>query len=99
MHHGRLPNGAEPDVDCTSAAHRRNVVERYGGVQGRLDEAALVPALLVWGDRDGVVGVDSGERLARALGARIMVLAGVGHLPFAEAPEASNRAMVEWLRG
>ncbi len=55
--------------------------------------------LLIWGERDGVVGLESGRELARTLGAELRVLAGAGHLPYAEEPELCNRAMVEWLVG
>lgn len=68
-------------------------------LRARLAELAGRPVLLIWGDRDRAVGVSSGQRLARRLGAQMLVLPGVGHLPFAEAAEVSNRAMVEWLRG
>jgi pimeloyl-ACP methyl ester carboxylesterase len=30
---------------------------------------------------------------------KLMVIPGVGHLPFAEMPDACNEAMVEWLVG
>jgi pimeloyl-ACP methyl ester carboxylesterase len=70
-----------------------------GVLRGRLAEVAKVPTLLIWGDQDFAVGVRSGERLAEALGARLLVIPGVGHLPFAEQPEVCNAAVREWLRG
>ena len=63
-----------------------------------LDRVAGLPTLLIWGDRDRAVGVGSGEQLAKLLGARLMVLPGVGHIPFAESPDACNRAVGEWLQ-
>jgi pimeloyl-ACP methyl ester carboxylesterase len=62
-----------------------------------LNQLSGLPTLLIWGDRDRAVGVGSGERLAARLGARLMVIPGVGHLPFAETPEVCNRAVREWL--
>jgi pimeloyl-ACP methyl ester carboxylesterase len=62
-----------------------------------LGAVARLPTLLIWGDRDRAVGVRSGERLAEMLGARLMVIPGVGHLPFAETPELCNNAVREWL--
>jgi pimeloyl-ACP methyl ester carboxylesterase len=58
---------------------------------------ASLPTLLIWGDRDRAVGVRSGERLAELLGARLLVIPGAGHLPFAETPEVCNKAVREWL--
>jgi pimeloyl-ACP methyl ester carboxylesterase len=63
-----------------------------------LGTLAGLPTLLIWGDRDRAVGVGSGEKLAELLGARLMVIPGVGHLPFAETPEVCNHAVREWLR-
>jgi len=57
-----------------------------------------LPTLLIWGEKDRAVGVVSGRRLAELLGARLIVLPGVGHIPFAELPEVCNRAVGDWLR-
>ena len=85
-----------------SVDHVLRIVRRWtidmALLRTRMNDIAALPVLLIWGDRDRAVGLSSGERLARRLGARIVVLPGVGHLPYAEAPEDSNRAMVEWLR-
>ena len=62
-----------------------------------LGEVAALPTLLIWGDRDRAVGLPSGQRLAELLGARLMVIPGVGHLPFAETPDICNKAVREWL--
>lgn len=52
------------------------------------DLAAIrTPALLIHGDRDRVIEVDSSHRLARALpAAALHVLPGVGHVPQLETP-------------
>lgn len=64
-----------------------------------LSEIAEKPTLLIWGDRDRAVGLRSAERLQRVLRhSRLMLLPGVGHIPFEEMPEACNIAMGEWLR-
>ena len=58
-----------------------------------------LPVLLIWGDRDRAVGLDSGYELQRRLGnADLRMLPGVGHIPFEEAPEAVNPIVAEWLR-
>ncbi len=56
------------------------------------------PTLLIWGDRDRTVGLASAQYLQRILvHSRLMVMPGVGHIPFAEMPDECNRAMSEWL--
>jgi pimeloyl-ACP methyl ester carboxylesterase len=66
---------------------------------GALSDIAEKPTLLIWGDRDRAVGLTSAERLHRVLRrSRLMVLPGVGHIPFEEMPEACNGAMGEWLQ-
>lgn len=47
------------------------------------------PTLVVWGDDDRVVSPRTAERYAAAIGsARAVTIAGTGHLPHLEAPEA-----------
>ncbi len=59
---------------------------------------ASKPALFIWGDRDRAVTLPSGERLQRMMpNSKLIVIPGVGHLPFAEMPDACNEAMVQWL--
>ena len=63
-----------------------------------LSAVAEKPTLLIWGDLDRTVGVASAHRLQKVLvQSRLLVLPGVGHIPFAEMPEESNRAMRDWL--
>ncbi len=65
---------------------------KNGKTQGR-------PILMVWGDRDRAVPVESGQRLHSRLGdAQMVVLQGVGHLPFEEMPEHCNSILLEWAR-
>jgi len=61
--------------------------------------AQTMPMLMVWGDRDRAVPLESGERLWKRLPhAKLVVLPGVGHLPFEEEPERSNAILLEWVR-
>ncbi|MGH9467487.1 MAG: alpha/beta fold hydrolase [Terriglobales bacterium] len=58
-----------------------------------------VPTLLVWGDRDPVVPIASAAALRAALPeARWQLMPGVGHLPFAEDPEAFTAAVLPFLQ-
>ncbi len=56
------------------------------------------PTLLIWGDRDRVLPLRHGRRLARTLpNARLLVMEGVGHAPFVQEPERFNAAVIEFL--
>jgi pimeloyl-ACP methyl ester carboxylesterase len=56
------------------------------------------PTLILWGDRDQEVARPAMETMqARIPGARLVVFPGVGHFPFAEAPEAFASALLPFL--
>lgn len=56
------------------------------------------PALLLWGERDVVVPAATAPALRAALpAARLELLPGLGHLPFAEDPAAFDRALGAFL--
>ena len=56
------------------------------------------PTLLVWGTRDRAVHFESAEPLRRNFrDVRLVAFEGVGHLPYEEAPEDFNRALVAFL--
>lgn len=63
-----------------------------------LPKIADIPTLLVWGTRDTAVVPSSLEPLRRHFRqARAVVFDGVGHMPYEEAPEEFNRALIEFL--
>jgi pimeloyl-ACP methyl ester carboxylesterase len=68
-------------------------------LRGQLTSLAKIPTLLIWGDRDPVVEVQSGYQLQEALGAEMVVMKGIGHLPYEEAPQQFNRILLEYLGG
>jgi pimeloyl-ACP methyl ester carboxylesterase len=82
-----------PDGDARAAFTRtlRSVVDWRGQVVSLLDRCYLVgavPALVVWGERDGVIPPEHGQRAHEALaGSRLEVFAGAGHFPHHEDPE------------
>ncbi|HEY7069884.1 MAG TPA: alpha/beta fold hydrolase [Acidimicrobiales bacterium] len=82
-----------PDGDARAAFTRtlRSVVDWRGQVVSLLDRCYLVgpvPALVVWGERDGVIPPHHGQRAHEALpGSRLEVFAGAGHFPHHEDPE------------
>ena len=72
----------------------KNDVELLRDSAGEID----VPVLLVWGDRDRAVDPESSAQLQRRLPAcECHMMAGVGHLPFEEAPEEFNRMVLNFL--
>ena len=82
--------------------HVMQIVQRWfvdmGLLRSALAEVAMKPTLLIWGDRDRAVGLNSGRELQKMLRlSRLVVLPGVGHIPFEEMPEVCNEAMREWL--
>jgi 4,5:9,10-diseco-3-hydroxy-5,9,17-trioxoandrosta-1(10),2-diene-4-oate hydrolase len=82
--------------------HVLQIVQRWfvdmGLLRSALTELAPKPTLLIWGDRDRAVGLNSGRELQRTLPySRLLVLPGVGHIPFEEMPEICNQAMRDWL--
>lgn len=70
----------------TFLAQQRAIMARIDS-RPRLGEIA-VPTLLVWGEKDGITSRAHHDEIVDAIpGARIEVIAGVGHLPTVEAPE------------
>lgn len=56
------------------------------------------PTLLIWGTRDRAVHFSSAELLRRNFReARLVAFDGVGHLPYEEAPQDFNRALLDFL--
>jgi pimeloyl-ACP methyl ester carboxylesterase len=57
-----------------------------------------VPTLVLWGDRDQLIGVANGqEAVARIPGSQLVVLDGLGHNPFLEAPERFARSVLTFI--
>jgi len=69
-------------------------------LRSALPSVAGKPALLIWGDQDRAVGLDSARHLQRILlHSSLIILPGVGHIPFEESPHACNQAMLAFLGG
>jgi pimeloyl-ACP methyl ester carboxylesterase len=67
-------------------------------IEPALERIADKPILLLWGDRDGAVDPRSSKELMKRLrNAELKLFAGVGHLPYEEAPEEFNRVVLEFL--
>ena len=57
------------------------------------------PSLVIHGDADAITHVSAGRRLAEALGARLVILAGSGHDPLGREPVKVNLLMHEFIEG
>jgi pimeloyl-ACP methyl ester carboxylesterase len=63
-----------------------------------LPRISRIPTLLIWGSRDVAVDPGSAAHLqAQFRDCRLLLLEGVGHLPYEEEPEQFNRTVVEFL--
>jgi len=63
-----------------------------------LEHVRRFPTLLLWGDRDRAVSIESGERLRRFFDqVEFQVLPGTGHLPYEECPETLGRLVNSFL--
>jgi pimeloyl-ACP methyl ester carboxylesterase len=63
-----------------------------------LPRIAHIPTLLMWGAADAAVDPASATRLRQCFNdCRVLMLAGVGHLPYEEVPEEFNHSVAEFL--
>ncbi len=77
-----------PGLGAAVAAYCRHWPRQRAALRAQL-AACRLPVLLLWGDRDPVVPVGTAAALRDALpNARLGVLAGLGHIAFAEDPDA-----------
>ena len=84
--------------------HATNIARNWTADLAQLEKALPkirdYPALLIWGTRDRAVDFHSAEPLRRNFrNARLVAFEGVGHLPYEEAPEDFNRALIDFLSG
>jgi pimeloyl-ACP methyl ester carboxylesterase len=57
-----------------------------------------VPALLLWGNRDGAVDPASMHELHRRWkNSAVLVMRGIGHMPYEEAPDEFNRIVLDFF--
>jgi pimeloyl-ACP methyl ester carboxylesterase len=78
----------------------RNWTADLAELETSLPKIRDYPTLLIWGTRDRAVHFQSAEKLRRNFrDARLVAFEGVGHLPYEEAPDDFNRALVDFLIG
>ncbi len=67
-------------------------------LQAALPKIADIPTLLIWGSRDKAVLPNSAPKLAAQFThAKLIMMDGIGHLPYEEAPDRFNRLVVDFL--
>lgn len=83
-------------------AHIRSNLQTFlaeiEALRPKLSGIGKIPTLLIWGDSDPVVELDSGLRLQQALGAEMAIMPGIGHLPYEESPLEFNRIVLRYLK-
>jgi pimeloyl-ACP methyl ester carboxylesterase len=78
----------------------RNWTADLAELKAALPKIRDYPTLLMWGTKDRAVHFQSAEPLRRNFeNARLVAFEGVGHLPYEEAPEDFNGALVDFLTG
>ena len=69
-------------------------------LKSRFHVLSHMPALLLWGSLDRAVAPESAcELTARLKNSRLVVMKGIGHMPYEEAPEEFNRLVLDFLDG
>jgi pimeloyl-ACP methyl ester carboxylesterase len=69
----------------------RTFAEDVDALCPKLPQLSKIPTLIIWGDRDPVVEIESGYKLQQELGAKLEIMPGIGHLPYEESPGEFNR--------
>ena len=69
-------------------------------LQSMLPRIADIPTLLVWGTRDAAVDPASATRLSQCFKhCQVVMMEGVGHIPYDEAPDEFSRVVSQFLAG
>jgi len=104
----RMPSGTVEGYSAALAVERsweyglrvlETWLEDLEMLKALLPTVADLPTLLVWGEADPAVYLESAEPLREYFrNCEYATLPGVGHLPYEEAPEDFNRIVIEFLR-
>jgi 2-hydroxy-6-oxonona-2,4-dienedioate hydrolase len=104
---GRMPPGTVEGYSAALAVDRsweyglralETWLEDLEMLKTLLPALSEVPTLLIWGDADPAVYLKSAEPLREHFrNCEYVTMAGVGHLPYEEAPEDFNRIVTEFL--
>ena len=82
--------------------NRRATIARFSGAWATFDAAQVAsitaPTLILWGEEDGLISVDSGRWFDGNLpNSTLVIYPGIGHLPQEETPDASIAEVRNWL--
>jgi 4,5:9,10-diseco-3-hydroxy-5,9,17-trioxoandrosta-1(10),2-diene-4-oate hydrolase len=85
-----------------TVAYVLNILKTWFDDMGKLElslqQVRRFPALLLWGDRDRAVSLESAQGLRRCFDrAELVELPGMGHLPYEECPETLTRLVNSFL--
>jgi pimeloyl-ACP methyl ester carboxylesterase len=76
----------------------RTWFEDMAGLEHALKHVRRIPALLLWGDRDRAVSLESAQTLRQCFEhVELELLPGTGHLPYEECPELLARLVNSFL--
>jgi pimeloyl-ACP methyl ester carboxylesterase len=92
-----------PVLKNNAIVHGCRVIKHWtadmAALEAALPKAGDYPTLVMWGTKDRAVDYRSAERVRRNFrNVRIVTFEGVGHLPYEEAPDEFNRALIDFLR-
>jgi pimeloyl-ACP methyl ester carboxylesterase len=75
----------------------KTLVMREDDVSGRLAELKSIPSVVIHGEHDASISVETAREMADAIGAPLHVIPGAGHAANLTHPEPSNQALEEFL--
>jgi pimeloyl-ACP methyl ester carboxylesterase len=99
---GTLPGYMEPVLEPGAleyaVAKLRSWNRDLRDLASVLPRISRIPTLLIWGSRDAAVDPASAAQLRNHFrDCRLLMMEGIGHLPYEEAPDEFNRAVAEFL--
>ncbi len=73
--------------------------QSFAGRDTALIQGLSMPTLILWGDQDNIINVQSAYKFQRDIPTnRLIVYAGIGHLPMHELPLQSSKDLREFLK-
>ena len=73
--------------------------EDMRSLQEEIGKASTIPTLLIWGGKDRLIEIASADPLSRNFEtAKTIVLPGLGHLPYEEAPQEFCPPLLDFLK-
>ena len=88
----RFPGNREATMKRFALPHNNRQASKEGLA------AIMVPVMIMWGEEDNLIPVESAKWFADALpGAKLVIYPEVGHIPMEEVPEQSANDVKVWL--